>query len=401
MATRHSDESDVSGDFRKPLLKVVFGNRRRSCGRVAFGGHTGTTLGLLLGITPRQTTLRDECRKAAVGLQYGVKTITDVTLSGEETLLQKLLELDVAVGTVPIYAAFARNRTGSAAASLFKQIERHVQLGVDFFSIHPSLSGELLKSLSRTTRVIPITSRGGAMVAQMMQQHGCDNPFLTIFDELLHLCAENSVALSFVASLRPGSIADLDSPEYASELNSIARLADTATKAGVATIVELVNHVPLHLIPSHIASGRQLFPNSALGALGPTPTDIAVGLDDIAGSIGAAVASSAGIDWINLITAGEHSHLPSVDETIRALGYFRLALHIGSLARGGSEERDRSLSLARAANDWQAMAIQAIDVDLAKEIYEMHNLIEGRACSMCGCACPLVKARRLPIVPVI
>jgi phosphomethylpyrimidine synthase len=371
------------------------GNKRRRKNRVQLGGGEPTALGLLSGITPGRTTVSKETAKAEVAVRYGVKTITDLTTNGDGALLRALLELDVAVGTVPIYGAVAVSRnTASLASTLFDRIADSVAQGVDFFSVHASLTPAMLKNLTHTDRAIPITSRGGALLADVMLRHGTDNPFLTFFDELVHLCSENSVALSFVASLRPGSIGDIDSPEYSDELQLIASLATAATNAGVATMVELVNHVPLHFIPRHIEVGRKLFPQSALGALGPSPTDIAVGLDDVAGAIGAAVASSSGIDWINLITAGEHSHLPSIEETARALRYFQLALHIGSLSRPETGAQDRALSLARASNNWKVMANYAVDPQLALELYNQHGNAEGKACSMCGSTCPLVRAHR-------
>ena len=376
---------------------IGFGNQRRSRGHLVLGGSDRTVLGLLVGITPGQTTPAQERHKVTTALGYGVQTVTDLTTNGDVTLLHQLLELDVTVGTVPIYAAVVNSTsTRSLSARLLKHIEYCVRMGVDFFSIHASLSTGLVHSLSKTNRAIPITSRGGVLVSETMRRDCCENPFVTIFDELVQLCAENSVALSFVASLRPGSIVDCGSAEYLTELQLIAYLAERATRAGVTTMVELLNHLPLQAIPSHIAYGRKLFPHSALGALGPTPTDIAVGLDDVAGAIGAAAASSAGIDWINLVTAGEHSHLPSIDETVRALRYFQLALHVGAIARNASTKRDRAISQARAANDWSAMASHAIDPDLASQIYETRGHSVGSTCSMCGGACPLVKARRWP-----
>ena len=372
------------------------GNRRR-LKPFKLGGDAGTTLGLLTGITPGETVVEQEVAKAKVGIRYGVRTITDLTTTGDETLLRDLLDLDLAVGTVPIYGAIAtKHRTVSLASHLFHRIQEGVANGVDFFSIHASLTPGMLRSLAHTNRAIPITSRGGALLGASMRRTGAENPFVEVFDELLSLCAENFVALSFVASFRPGSISDADSSEYLDELQLIGALARRATRSGVTTMVELVNHVPLGSIAQHVERGRTLFPTSALGALGPSPTDIAVGLDDVAGAIGAAVAASAGIDWINLVTSGEHSHLPSLDETTQALRYFQLALHIGAISSLNSQERDRALSVARARNDWDVMADLAIDPDLARALYREHDNHSGEACSMCGSTCPLVRARTWP-----
>jgi phosphomethylpyrimidine synthase len=227
-----------------------------------------------------------------------------------------------------------------------------------------------------------------------MTRDQVDNPFRTIFDDLLALCSQYRVTLSFVGSLRSGSVADSFEAAHLGELMEIGRLCRRARDAGVQTIVELVNHASLSDIPRYVDLGRKLFPDSALGALGPTPTDIAVGLDDVAGAIGAAAAAQAGIDWINVVTAGEHSHLPSAEETERAVRYFQLAIHIAKVAAGDTD-RDRALSQARAHNDWSAMAQLAAFPESAGQMYHEHNNHDGAACSMCRANCPLVRYETL------
>ncbi len=346
---------------------------------------------MLIGLSPGATTLEDELSKVTTAGRRGVATITDLTTSGDDRLLKALLDEDLVVGTVPAYALIpAAAGRGDATGALLGTIERHVTMGVDFLSVHPSLTTELVEKLSESGRTIPITSRGGALVLQLMVETGCENPFRAEFDTILAICAERNVVLSFVGSLRPGSVADSFEPLHLAELAEISTLADRARRAGVRTIVELVNHTPLSDIESYVRYGRSLFPDSALGALGPTPTDIAVGLDDVAGAIGAATAALAGIDWINLVTAGEHSHLPSPEETARALDYFQLALHIARVANG-RRDQDRQLSLARAKNDWTAMSALAVSPELAEQVYAEHGIRPGAACSMCRATCPLVR----------
>ncbi len=335
-----------------------------------------------------------------MGAKRGVATVTDLTTSTDDRLLKALLDEDTAVGTVPAYSlmAAASGRSGGGfATTLVAAIERHVTMGVDFLSIHPSLTRELIEQLPASRRTIPITSRGGSLILQIMIDSGVENPFRTIFDDLLAMCAERNVVLSFVGSLRPGSVTDAFERLHIAELAEISELTRRAHEAGVQTIVELVNHVSLSDIGPYVQFGRSLFPRSALGALGalgPSPTDIAVGLDDVAGAIGAATAALAGIDWINMVTAGEHSHLPTPADTARALDYFRLALHIATVAQGDLD-RDRLLSGARAKNDWTGMSALAIAPELARQLDAEHRNRQGAACSMCRATCPLVRYEAL------
>jgi phosphomethylpyrimidine synthase len=372
-------------------LRTCLSGTKRSVGPVRLGDGCAK-LGLLVGLAPGATTLDAELAKLDIAEKYGIATVTDLTTSADDRLLRLALERDIAVGTVPAYSLTGTSaRNGRRAATvLMSAIEKQVLLGVDFLSIHASLTTELAGRVPRSGRTIPITSRGGAIVMDLMMREGIDNPFRTIFDDLLALCAQYRVALSFVGSLRPGSVSDSLEKTHLAELTAISALCGRAASAGVQTIVELVNHVPLGDIPHYVSLGRELFPGSALGALGPSPTDIAVGMDDVAGAIGAASAAQAGIDWINVVTAGEHSHLPSLEEAERAVRYFQLALHIARVAAGDTG-RDRELSRARSRNDWSAMSQLALFPESARLLYDDHHARDGAACSMCRANCPLVR----------
>lgn len=385
--------------LRSPAsASLRLGSRVRGREPLILGG-TGRPpgLGLLVGLGA-ETSLDVELSKVRLAERSDMTTVTDLTTSRDDRLLRSLLShSDLAVGTVPAYAlgpvATGRSRE-SAPRALFSALEQQVLLGVDFLSIHSSLTTRLAERVSSARRTIPVTSRGGALVLQVMHDARVDNPFRTVFDELLGLCASHGVVLSFVGTLRSGSVVDSFETLHLEELRETAELAQRAHDAGVATMVELLNHTPLSSIEPYMRLGRSLFPHSLLGALGPTPTDIAVGLDDVAGAIGAATAARAGIDWINVVTAGEHSHLPSYEETARAIRYFKLASHIAAVS-DGHDSHDRALSTARASNDWSTMATLALDPELARHVYAEHGNRQGAACSMCKGTCPLVRYRRI------
>ena len=120
--------------------------------------------------------------------------------------------------------------------------------------------------------------------------------------------------------------------------------------------VELVNHVPLHLIPVYCQLGKELLHGAPFGALGPTPTDIGIGYDDVVGAIGAATAVLHETSWITCVTAGEHCHIPTIDDIAQAVKYFQVALHAAAVSRHGDLSRDAKLSEARNRNDWATMA---------------------------------------------
>jgi phosphomethylpyrimidine synthase len=376
---------------------VVLRTRVLGAPDLVIGGTAPPRVGLLVGVTPPFNRVEDEVRKVEAALGMGAATITDLS-TGPTSALRPAVMGRVAcpVGTVPVYEVFARykNGEGKPGALVLQVLERQADEGVSFFSIHPSLTRCLAEQALVSRRVIPITSRGGAMLLEMMRAESCENPFLEHWDEITGMAAARGIVLSMVGSLRPGAIADALESLHMSELVLQSDLIRRANARGAATIVELLNHVPLPRLATYMALAGALFNGSPVGALGPTPTDIAVGFDDVAGAIGAAVAVWNGADWLNCTTAGEHIHVPTEEESLRALRHFLLAAHVGTVARAGGSERDDALSRARAANRWDGMEELSIFPDVAGEIIARHGYRKGAACTMCGAECPLVRARR-------
>jgi phosphomethylpyrimidine synthase len=117
---------------------------------------------------------------------------------------------------------------------------------------------------------------------------------------------------------------------------------------------------------------------------GPLPTDVAVGYDHIAGSVGASIASGAGADYLCYITPSEHLGLPSPEQVREGLIAFKIAAHIGDSIKYGYDEQDRNLARKRANLDWEGQMKYALDSDRARELSPK----EG-PCTMCGDFCAI------------
>jgi phosphomethylpyrimidine synthase len=362
------------------------------------GGGSPPRIGLLVGVTPPFTSAEQEIQKVEKAVELGASTITDLSIGLMSPLRPHIIERILCpIGTVPMYEVFARFKRGEGTPRklVMDVLKRQSSEGVSFFSIHPSLSRKLAEDAINGQRVIPITSRGGGMLLELMRTADCENPFLELWDEISGLCEESGIVLSLVGSLRPGATEDALESVHLRELEIQAQLIQRAKKLGVQLIVELLNHVRLSSLPTYMQLAQQLFAGTPIGALGPTPTDIAIGYDDVAGAIGAAVAIWHGADWVNCTTAGEHTHLPDIDESLRAVRMFVLAAHIGYTARSNTSERDLTFSKARARNAWRDMERLSIFPDIAAQIIDGHQYAEGAACTMCGSECPLVRTRKV------
>ncbi|WP_433534352.1 phosphomethylpyrimidine synthase ThiC [Micromonospora sp. CA-249363] len=372
-------------------------NPRHEITGVRMGGDAPPLLDVIIGLTKGQTTFELEYAKATTAAEMGVSMLTDVSFEGDPTLRRTILrELDVACRTVPTYNLYAAIRAGQPARSaLLSILTEQADEGVDYFTLHASATRKQLLTRRHQERTIPITSRGGAMMAELMLAQELENPILTYFDDILDLCAEAGIALSLAATFRVGSVHDVFSAAHMEEIMMQSDLVTRAHQRGVNVSVELIGHTPLDRIAEHCEIGHHHFDGAPFGALGPLPTDIAMGYDDVAGAVGAATAVMHGTPWLACLTAGEHTYIPTHADLVRAIKYLQIAVHIGMLGRTGDTSRDQAMSRARSENDWSTMCEIAIHPKDAADIVERHGYRAGQPCSMCRRSCPLVRFRGL------
>jgi len=363
---------------------------------VMMGRPHPPVLGVIIGITPGETTSELEYEKAVRAQSLGANTLTEVTTNDDKSLRRRILEsLDIVFGTVPTYEIYRRiRRRGEIPRdAIMRVLEEQANDRVDFVTIHASGTYEMAARIRDGERTIPVTSRGGAMMAEVMLDEQRENPYAVNFDEVLDICAGSGMALSLAGTYRPGAIADAMDAMHLAEITHQAELVRRAQERGVKVSVELVNHVPLHLIPVYCKLGAEQLHGAPFGALGPTPIDIGIGYDDVVGAIGATAAVRHGTSWITCVTAGEHCHMPTIDDMTQAIKYFQIALHVAEVSCHGDDSRDTKLSEARNRNDWAMMADLAIHREDATAMFERLGYHEGQACTMCSGACPLVRAR--------
>lgn len=369
----------------------------RSTGHDIEGAPVGVAfpplLDVIIGITPGETSLETEFAKAEEAARLGVRIVTDVSTSGDATLRRRIAtSLPVAVRTVPTYDIHQAFRAGEdARTATLRVVREHVGDGVDCITIHATGTNAGVRDEEVTSRIIPVTSRGGAMVNEISLHTGRANCYEEVFDEILDICADAHVAISLATTARPGSVVDALSASHVHEIHRQGELARRAHRRGVDVVVELMGHVPLHLIAEYCALARTVLDGAPFGALGPCVTDVAMGHDDVSGAIGAAVAAMHGTSFIACLTAGEHSHLPTQEELVQSIKSFQVALHAGWIACSGDLARDAAMSRARNANDWPRMVELSLHPEDSERIVAEAGYHVGQVCSMCGSSCPIVR----------
>jgi phosphomethylpyrimidine synthase len=126
--------------------------------------------------------------------------------------------------------------------------------------------------------------------------------------------------------------------------------------------------------------------------LGPIVTDIAPGYDEITSSIGGAIASAFGADFICYVTPSEHIGLPTLEEVRKGIISAKIAAHAGDIVKGirGAKEWDNLMSKARKELNWEEQMRLAVDKSKLKRRRKYNTLHDDpNVCTMCGKYCAI------------
>ena len=302
---------------------------------------------------------------------------------------------------MPIYQAVVEtiNSEGGlvhlTVDKIFEIIEKQVNDGVDFITVHCGLTRAALEILKNEGRVTDIVSRGGAFLTTWMLHHDRENPLYENYDRLLEIAGKNDVTLSLGDGLRPGCLADATDGAQIHELMTLGQLTKRAWEQDVQVLIEGPGHVPLNQIRANVLLQKQLCHGAPFYVLGPLVTDIAAGYDHVACAIGGAVAGEAGADFLCYVTPSEHLCLPGVEEVREGVIVTKIAAHAADIARGNPQAiaRDRKMSEARKRLDWDTQVALALDPVKAKRMREENPPAEDDVCTMCGKFCAIKTVR--------
>lgn len=373
---------------------VALGYRTKR-GPILVGKGVSTKVNANIGASTLRSSVDEERTKLRAALQAKADAVMDLSLADNLTEIRSMVLKDstVPVGTVPLYeaATLARLRRGAVihldTEEFFEVLERQMQEGVDFLTVHVGVTKELISHYETGKRVEGIVSRGGAITAAYIKQTGNENPLYEGYDRLLDLCEKYDTVLSLGDGLRPGAIADASDFFEIGEQKTLGELQQRALERGVMSMIEGPGHVPLHLVKESVERIKRLTHNAPLYLLGPIVTDVAPGYDHITAAIGGAVAGMSGADFICYVTPSEHLGLPSEDDVFQGVIAARIAAHAADIAknRPGAANWDLEISKARKALDWDSQIDLAIDPERAKNVRKERSG-EG-ACTMCAEYC--------------
>lgn len=364
------------------------------------GAGLRTKVNANFGTSALSSDLAGELEKLDAAIEAGADAVMDLSTGGDiEGVREAVLERsNVPVGTVPIYEAAVESANrgkgpaGMTSDSMIAAVRRHAEQGVDFQTVHASITQGLITSGAIERRITGVVSRGGALLTCWMKAHKAENPYFERYDEVLEICRQYGVTLSLGDSLRPGCLADAGDEAQMAEIAVIGGLVARALDAGVRVIVEGPGHVPLSDVAAQINSIKRACHNVPLYVLGPLVTDVAPGYDHITSAIGGTVAAMSGADFLCYVTRAEHVRLPDTEDVRDGVITCRIAAHAGDVAKGlpGARNWDDSMARARKALDWNEQFALAIDSRVPAQMRATSDADDGTAeCTMCGPLCSM------------
>ncbi|RJP64317.1 MAG: phosphomethylpyrimidine synthase ThiC [Candidatus Abyssobacteria bacterium SURF_17] len=378
--------------------------RHTSAKPLGIGKGLTTKVNANIGTSGDHADIEEELQKLEVAIAAGADTVMDLSVGGpvNEVRREVLARSSIPVGTVPIYQAAlsARHRGKSFvelnASEIFETIEQHAHDGVDFVTVHCTVTQESVARLKKHRRILDIVSRGGALMFEWMAFNKKENPLYEHFDRLLSIAKKYDMSLSLGDGMRPGCLADATDRGQIQELILQGELVERCWEAGVQVMCEGPGHVPLDQVAANMILQKRLCRGAPFYVLGPLVTDIAPGYDHITGAIGGALAAVAGADFLCYVTPSEHLRLPSIQDVREGVIASRIAAHAADIARGipGAMERDNAMARCRKKLDWEGQISLAIDPERARTLRESSRPADSDVCTMCGEFCAIKVTRK-------
>jgi len=360
---------------------------------MAIGRVTKTKVNANIGASALASDIEEEVKKLLTAVKYGADTVMDLSAGAKnmDEIREAIIKASpVPIGTVPMYQII--DEIGDVEKltydDILRVLEKQAKQGVSYFTIHAGLLLRHMPEIAK--RKMGIVSRGGSLTASWMLKHHKENPFYTIFDEILDICREYDVSLSLGDSLRPGCLYDASDKPQLEELKVLGELTLRAWDKDVQVMIEGPGHVPINEIERNVKLEQIYCHEAPFYVLGPLVLDIGAGYDHIGSAIGAAMAAWYGVSMLCYVTPKEHLGLPNEEDVREGMMAYKIAAHAADIGRKipGVRDIDDEMSDARYRFDWKRQFELALDPERAKEYHDetlpQEVFKEAEFCSMCG-----------------
>jgi len=400
-----SAAENVSTEYVRDMVaqgKIVIPNNTNRPSRVVgIGKGLRTKINASIGTSTDIADLSMEVEKAHVAESAGADSLMELSVGGDIQAIRRAVlgAVELPVGTVPLYEAFARSisKYGSPVdmpvEMLFDVIEEQCADGVSFMAIHCGINKVTIERLKKQGyRYGGLVSKGGAYMVAWMMHNNKENPLFEHFDRVAEILKKYDCVLSLGNGFRAGAIHDSSDRCQMQELIINCELAEEGRHMGCQMMVEGPGHIPIDEIEANIIIQKRMSNEAPFYVLGPITTDVAPGYDHITAAIGASLSSAYGADFICYVTPSEHLALPNASDVKEGVMAAKIAAYIGDMIKYKNRDRDREMSLARRGLDWKRQFELAITGDRPREIRDSRRPGDENSCTMCGefCATKIV-----------
>ena len=389
------DPLKLLNEVAKGRAIIMKNNNAKSLG---IGSILRTKINVNLGTSSSIQDENLELKKLIIAQKYGADTISDLSMGENIDQIRKniIKNSQIPITTVPIYQAVveAKSILDVSENIIFKVIEKQIDDGISSLVIHAAFTLNDLQKM-KNKRIMGIVSKGGSFTASIMHHNSIENPFLKNFDYILEMLKEKDIVLNLGNAMRSGCVHDLMDEFHLVEIIRNSKLAKQANKEGIQVILEsLGGHVNVRDLLDWIKIHKFISNRRPLFVSGPLPTDIAVGYDHIAASIGGTFASGFGADYLCAITPAEHLRLPSEEDIKEGLIACKIAAHVGDSLKFGLNylfDNDLKIAKYRYMKRWKEQFKFGIDPEKKYEEHQNHK----KVCSMCGKYCALSISKKI------
>ncbi len=368
---------------------------------VGIGDCLKVKVGACVGTYNKKSIIRNELDKVRVIEQAGADVLCDLSMGGyiDETREEILSATKLPLGTVPLYHV-AKNALDMESDiskiskdSLLNEIEKQCLDGVDFITIHPGITKYLVDKLSSSQRLIPLSSKAGAVLASLIKTTGVENPLYEYFDELLEIVKQYDVVLSLGSALETAHVLDsCDSIQYL-EITVLSELVKRARKEGVQTMIEISGHVSFDKIPSLIKNIKEMTYYAPIYANRIMPCDYAYGYEHITSAIGANYCAYSGADFIGCSLPLENTDAVSNSAQLKeSIMCAKVAAHCTDLARYNNIAVDMDYNFSKAKIEFNKKEMMNNSID--KSIFDRIDIKKDKnpiTLSDTNCASKLYK----------
>lgn len=398
-------QEGVTPDYVRDMTaqgKIVIPNNiNRASNVVGIGKGLKTKINASIGTSTDIADMALEVEKAKTAEACGADSLMELSVGGDIPKIRReiLSSINLPVGTVPLYQAFAQaiKKYGSPVdmpeEMLFDVIEEQCADGIAFMAIHCGINRVTIERLKKQGyRYGGLVSKGGAYMVAWMMHNNKENPLFEHFDRVADILKKYDCVLSLGNGFRAGAIHDSSDRCQMQELIINCELAEEGRRQGCQMMVEGPGHIPIDEIEANIIIQKRMSNEAPFYVLGPITTDVAPGYDHITSAIGASLSSAYGADFICYVTPSEHLALPNVQDVKDGVMAAKIAAYIGDMIKYKNRDRDREMSLARRSLDWNKQFELAITGDRPREIRASRMPAEEGSCTMCGefCATKIV-----------